>query len=279
MATDYCTKWVEAKPLRENTAIVTTKFLYEYIWCRFGCPIELISDFLNSVVKELTQHYAVVHKKSTPYFPQANGLVESTNKTLQNILKKIVNENRTYWDTKLYSALWAYQTSYKTSIQSTPFRLAFGLEAFMPVEFQVPSLRIQIRERLPEEQSEHARLQQLLESGEIRVRSMAILEQEQRLRKTLNVDRHRNTREKDFMVGRPVLVFQTRMGQMPGKLRFHWTCPYWIEGAENGTFSLGTLARDILRQKVNGFRLKPYFGPTPPNPFHAIQEAAEKSGH
>ena len=48
----------------------------------------------------------------------------------------------------------------------------------MPVEFQVPSLRIQILERLPEEQSEHARLQQLLELDEIRVRSMAILEQE-----------------------------------------------------------------------------------------------------
>ena len=134
--------------------------------------------FFNSVVQELTQHYAVVHQKSTPYYPQANGLAESTNKTLQNILKTIVNENRTNWDTKLYSALWAYRTSYKTSIQSTPFRLAFGLEAVMPVEFQVPSLRIQILERLPEEQSEHARLQQLLELDEIRVRSMAILEQE-----------------------------------------------------------------------------------------------------
>ena len=41
--TDYCTKWVEAKPVRENTAAVTAKFLYEYIWCRFGCPIELVS--------------------------------------------------------------------------------------------------------------------------------------------------------------------------------------------------------------------------------------------
>ena len=43
-ATDYCTKWVEAKALRENTATVTSKFLYEHIWCWFGCPIELIGD-------------------------------------------------------------------------------------------------------------------------------------------------------------------------------------------------------------------------------------------
>ena len=124
----------------------------------------------------------VIHNKSTSYYPQANGLAESTNKILQTILKKIMNENRMDWDTKLHSALWAYQTSYKINIQSTPFRLAFGLEAVMPVEFQVPSLRIQIQDRLVEGQSEQLRLQQLLELGEARVRSMAILEQEQRRR-------------------------------------------------------------------------------------------------
>jgi hypothetical protein len=123
VATDYSTKWVEAKALGDNTAASTTKFLYEYIWCWYGCPIELISDqgrhFLGQVVESLTTFYAMVHKRSTPYYPQANGLAESTNKTLQNILRKIVNENRTD------SALWAYRTTYKTSIRSTSFRLAF----------------------------------------------------------------------------------------------------------------------------------------------------------
>ena len=51
VAIDYCTKWVEAKALRENTTAVTAKFLYEHIWCRFVCTIELVSDqgshFLN----------------------------------------------------------------------------------------------------------------------------------------------------------------------------------------------------------------------------------------
>ena len=79
-------------------------------------------------------------------------------------------------------------TSYKTNIQSTPFRLAYGLEAVMPIEFQVLSLRIQIRERLPKEQSEQIRLQQLLELGEKR-RCKAF------------VNQHRNTRENDFTVG------------------------------------------------------------------------------
>ena len=52
------------------------------------------------------------------------------------------------------------------------------------------------------------------------------------------------------------------MGKMPGKLCFRWNGPYWLVAAENGTFTLGTLTREILPQKVNGFRLKPYAGAT-----------------
>ena len=71
VATDYCTKLVEAKALRNNTAASMAKFICEHLWCLFGCPIELISDqgahVLNQIIRELTTHYAVVHKKSTPY--------------------------------------------------------------------------------------------------------------------------------------------------------------------------------------------------------------------
>ena len=69
---DYCTKLVEAKALHDSVAASTEKFIYEHLWCRFGCPIELISDqgghFLNHIIRELTMHYVVVHKKSTPYY-------------------------------------------------------------------------------------------------------------------------------------------------------------------------------------------------------------------
>ena len=43
---------------------------------------------------------------------------------------------------KLHSAIWAYRVAYKTSIGTTPFNLVFGLDAILPIEFLIPTLRV-----------------------------------------------------------------------------------------------------------------------------------------
>ena len=57
------------------------------------------------------------------------------------------------------------------------------------------------------------------------------------------------------------------MGLMPGKLTFRWIGSFWIVNTYNGMYQVGTLAGEILRKWVNAFRLRPYQGPTPNNPF------------
>jgi hypothetical protein len=44
VAIDYATKWVEARTLRINIVAVTTKFLYECILTRFGCPLIIVTN-------------------------------------------------------------------------------------------------------------------------------------------------------------------------------------------------------------------------------------------
>ena len=95
--------------------------------------------------------------------------------------------------------------------------MAFGLEAVMPIEFQVPSLRVQVKARLPEAQSEQYRLEHILELGDDRIASMAHLEQRERQQKAF-VDRHRKGLENELTISKLVLLFQTRLGAMPGKL-------------------------------------------------------------
>lgn len=111
----YMMKWVEAKALiRANEEVVLT-FLFEEIFVRFGMPRELVTDgeppFNSHDFKATPQKYHIHHKMTTPYHPQANGQVKSTNKVIEAILTKTVKENRKNWSQRLLEALWAYRTT------------------------------------------------------------------------------------------------------------------------------------------------------------------------
>jgi len=100
VATDSATKWVEAKALRTNIAVVTTRFMYEYILTIFGFPLTIFIDqkihFINDTIKHLTKQFLLKHVSSTTYYPQGNGQVESTNKIIGRLLTKLVNEKIIY---------------------------------------------------------------------------------------------------------------------------------------------------------------------------------------
>ena len=81
-------------------------------------------------------------KKSTLFHPQPNGTVEAFNKVLEHALTKVCNASRDDWDLKILAILWAYQTTYKRLTRKIPFKLVYGQEAVMPMEYIVCSLCI-----------------------------------------------------------------------------------------------------------------------------------------
>ena len=100
------------------------------------------------MMTELTDQLGLRHDSSTPYYPQANGLVEAINKYLVTMIRRIIGIHKSNWHSMLFSALWAYRTSVKTSTGFTPFQLVYGLEAVFPIECEILSLKLAI-ELLP----------------------------------------------------------------------------------------------------------------------------------
>jgi transposase InsO family protein len=137
---------VEAIPTKKATEEVVMKFLEEKIITRFGVPAKITTDnakdFSSMALNEFCFKYGIVLSHSSNYYPQGNGLAESNNKNIMNIVKKIVGENKKSWDSKIKYALWEDHTTTKTSTRKTPFELVYGLEARLPMNLQIPALQL-----------------------------------------------------------------------------------------------------------------------------------------
>ena len=80
-----------------------------------------------------------------------NGAVEAANKNIKKIVQKMVVTYKE-WHEMLPFALHDYRTSARTSTRATPFSLVYGMEAVLPMEVQIPSLRIMKAEDSGEEE-------------------------------------------------------------------------------------------------------------------------------
>jgi hypothetical protein len=79
---------------------------------------------------------------SSPYYAQANGKAEASNKVLIKIIKKKIKDNPRRWHKKLSEALWAHRTSRHGATNVTPFELVYEQETVLPVEVSLQNLRI-----------------------------------------------------------------------------------------------------------------------------------------
>ena len=117
----------------------------------FDIPRSIVSDnvpqFNSRVYRNFCQELKIKNLHSTPRYPQSNGLVEASNKTLLTALKKWLDSAKGKWVDELPMVLWTYRTTARRSTDISPFALTYGMEAIILTEIGMPTIRSDVLEQ------------------------------------------------------------------------------------------------------------------------------------
>ncbi|GKA17982.1 reverse transcriptase domain-containing protein [Tanacetum coccineum] len=209
-----------------------------------------------STAKKVMLKYGVTHRLSTAYHPQTSGQVEVSNRGLKRILERTVGENRASWSDKLDDALWAFRTAYKTPIGCTPYKLVYGKACHLPIELEHKAYWALKHTNFDIKTAGDHRKVQLNELNELRdhayENSLIYKEKTKRIHDS-------KIKNRVFNVGDRVLLFNSRLKIFSGKLKTRWSGPFTVTQVfPYGTVELSQNSGPNF--KVNGHRLKHYFG-------------------
>ena len=263
VATDCFTKWSEAVPLRNMTHKEVIQFITEHIIHRFGIRQTLTTDqgtsFMAKEVKQFAESLGIKMLSSSPYYAQANGQAESSNKILVKLIKKKVQDHPRRWHEVLSEALWAHRISRHGATKATPFELVYGQEAVLPVEVNLAALRLAKQDDLSAEDYCSLMMDNVDEVADKRVIALREIEKEKlRVAKTYN----KKVRLKDFQIGdlvwKVILPVGSRSRKF-GKWSPNWEGPLRVARIVPGnSYLVETLEGSMLPRAINGKYLKKF---------------------
>ncbi len=227
---DGFTKWAEAIPVSEVTAVTVAKTIFEGWITRYGIPEQIHSDqgaqFTSEVYRELMRLLGIQVTNTPPYNPRSNK-VERMHRSLGDILRSDQTGPPETWPQKLPLAMFAYRTAVSTVTGVTPFRAMFGINSRIPLDIIFP-LPKEAREKWPEyvenlQKNLQQMYREMLQNTKQGI-ERATIYQTGKVSKPANVE-----------VGNTVYYFSPRVTPTKGqkasrKLAILWTGPYEVFG-------------------------------------------------
>ncbi|XP_059629569.1 uncharacterized protein LOC132272434 [Cornus florida] len=263
VATDYFTKWVEAKACKAVDQQTVINFMEQNIIHRFGIPETLISD--NATVFRATDvlqfgHNMNIHMSaSTPYYAQANGQAESSNKILIEIIEKMIKDKPRRWHETLSEALWAYRNSKRTGTGVTPYMLTYGHDAVLPMEMKVKSARVAFQNNLTPADYTQAMLVELEDLDEFRRDALDhIIAHKKKVMRIYNKRVKPKSFAEEDLVWKVVLPVG-KVDRKYGKWSQKWEGPYLVHQVlSGGAYRLKYFSGQLHDYPINGKYLKRY---------------------
>eukprot|EP00253_Pinus_taeda_P002006 PITA_02006 len=225
-AVEYFTKWSKAMPTLNNNGEMATLFFFNHVVSRFGIPQAIVTDhgfdFRNHMMVELAAKLGLSHDNSTPYYPQANE-----------------------------------QTSVRNATEFTPFQLVYSIEAILPVQCQISSLKLAV-DLLPGTSEEEARLLELIQLDETHYDASSANEAH---KKRVKAQFDKNVKPRFFSKGDLVLLYEQESDKLgAGKFKSLWMGPYIVKRVlAKGAYELMDYDGIPLEQPHNGLYFKRYY--------------------
>ena len=100
-------------------------FVQEHIIYRFGIPQTIMTDqgsmFTLGEFEEFATSMGIKLLNSSPYYAQANGQAEASNKGIIKLIKRKIDYCPRKWHLVLHEALWAYRMACDRSTKISPY--------------------------------------------------------------------------------------------------------------------------------------------------------------
>jgi hypothetical protein len=197
---------------------------------------------------------------SSPYYAQANGQAEASNKIMIKLIQKKIDEKPRKWHSVLNEALWAYRMACHGSTQTSPYELVYGHHAVLPWEIQSDSRRVKLQKDLRAEDYNNLMIDELEDLHQIRLRALENIEKNKmRVAKYYN----KKVKVKQFAEGDLVWKALLPIGSKDrafGKWSPNWEGPLRVWKCVPGNaYILKTLLGEEFTRAINGRFLKKYY--------------------
>ena len=140
VARDDLSGWVEAVGLEKIQAKRIAQWFQEEWNFRFEAPLSVTVDGGSQSGKRFQEELikrGIKVKITTPYYPEANGMIERGHQSLKDTLVKLCGTDGKKWRSYLPLVLFADRISTKKTTGYSPFELILGQSPVLPVDLEL----------------------------------------------------------------------------------------------------------------------------------------------
>ena len=150
---DPATGWFEIKDVAKIDSDCCSAAFDDTWLCRYPRPQYLGFDGgkeFKLLFEEMRENYGMTKKPSSPYNPQANGIIERIHQVVNDMLRTFELEEQQLdptdpWTRILSAVAFAVRSTYHTTLEATPGQLIFGRDMLLPVKFQADWANIKMK--------------------------------------------------------------------------------------------------------------------------------------